>query len=129
MGVFPMCPFPGNDHSIMPDSLVDGYYIEYAPLLRLMRGREWVLKPHVITVEKDMARANLFSVPGGWVIPVVYGREDRVKVRIQIRGPDRPGRLGIKIVQADRKADVRRICLPARHGIGEKEGVPLKIFP
>ena len=82
MGVFPMCPYPGNDHSIMPDTVVDRYYIDYAPLLRLLRGKKWVLKPHVIAIENDRAKVNLFETPAGYVIPVVYGKEGHVRVII-----------------------------------------------
>lgn len=91
MGVFPMCPFPANDHSIMPDTLVDGYYIDYAPLLRLLRGRKWVLKPHVISVEHNLAKVNLFETPDGYVIPIVYGRADHVRVMIDEGKLNRPG--------------------------------------
>ena len=83
MGVFPMCPYPANDHSIMPDSLVDSYYREYAPLMHLMRGREWVLKPHVVVVLDNLAKANLFKTPEGYVIPVVYGKTKQVSVTIK----------------------------------------------
>ncbi|MDP4249230.1 MAG: hypothetical protein Q8918_03865 [Bacteroidota bacterium] len=80
MGVFPMCPYPANDHSIRPDSAVDNYYVEYAPLLRLLQGRTWVLKPHVVSVENNLAKVNIFETPEGYVIPVVYGKADRIRV-------------------------------------------------
>ena len=71
MGVYPMAPFPGNDHSLSPGKWVDRYYLDYGPLLDAMRGKKWVLESHCIEV-KD-AKVNLFGVPGGWVIPVTFG--------------------------------------------------------
>ena len=82
MGVYPMCPYPANDHSIQPDSLVDGYYAAYGPLLRLLQGRTWVLKPHVIFIDNDLAKVNLFETPDGYVVPVVYGKAAVVRVTI-----------------------------------------------
>jgi len=82
MGVYPMCPYPANDHSIQPDSLVDGYYAAYGPLLRLLQGRTWVLKPHVISIDNDLAKVNLFETPDGYIVPVVYGKAAVVRVTI-----------------------------------------------
>jgi len=45
-----------------------------------MQGREWVLKPHVISAGDGLARVNLFKVKTGYSIPVVYGRKDKVEV-------------------------------------------------
>ena len=80
MGVFPMCPFPNNDHSISQSPDVDQFYLDYGPLMNLMQGREWVLKPHVIKASDDLARVNLFKVKGGYSIPVVYGRKNNIEV-------------------------------------------------
>jgi hypothetical protein len=73
MGVYPMVPFPTNDHSINPNPAAERYYLDYGPLLEAMRGKTWVLQPHCVEVVGDKARANLFAVPGGYVAPVVYG--------------------------------------------------------
>ena len=72
LGVFPMCPFPGNDHSLRPSAWVDKQYLDYGPLMILMRGKKWVLEPHVIRVPDANAKANIFEVPDGYIIPVVY---------------------------------------------------------
>lgn len=84
MGVYPMAPFPGNDHSLLPDEWVDKQYLDYGPLLSAMRGRKWVLEPHCLEVVKKLAKANLFKVPGGYVVPVVFGGKAE-KVTIYIR--------------------------------------------
>lgn len=81
LGVFPMCPFPGNDHSLRPSAWVDKQYLDYGRLMILMRGKKWVLEPHVIGVAGGSAKVNLFEVPEGYVIPVVYaGAGPNVKV-------------------------------------------------
>jgi hypothetical protein len=73
MGVFPMVPYPKNDHSITPDPWADQYYFDYGPLMAGLRGKTWVLEPHCIEVEGQEAKANLFAVPGGWVAPITFG--------------------------------------------------------
>jgi len=75
LGVYPMAPFPGNDHSIRPDEWTDRQYLDYGPLLALMKGKKWVLESHCIEVAENKAKANLFRVPGGYVIPVVFGKD------------------------------------------------------
>ena len=85
-----MCPFPGNDHSIHPDDEVDQLYLDYGPLMKLMQGRQWVLDAHAVAVENNLAKTNLFKIPGGYSIPVVYGEESRVRVKIaNIEGLDK----------------------------------------
>lgn len=82
MGVFPMCPFPENDHSIRPSDSVDRIYLDYGPLMKLMRERKWVLSPHVVSVKNNAAKANIFSTPDGYLIPVVYGKQQKIQVSI-----------------------------------------------
>jgi hypothetical protein len=73
MGVYPMVPYPKNDHSITPDPESDTEYLKYGPLMAAMRGKKWVLEPHCMEVENQAAKANLFTVPGGWVAPITFG--------------------------------------------------------
>lgn len=83
MGVFPTAPVTGNDHTIVPDPTTDSYYLQYGPLLNLLRGKKWVLESHVLQVENNAAKANLFKVPEGLVMPVVFATtENPVKVKI-----------------------------------------------
>jgi hypothetical protein len=74
LGVYPMAPFPGNDHSIHPDDWTDKQYLDYGPLLSLMRGKKWALEPHCVEVTEGAAKVNLFKVDKGYVIPVVFGK-------------------------------------------------------
>ena len=73
LGVFPMAPFPANDHSLQPGVWVDKQYLDYGPMLSLMKGKKWILEPHCIRVEGGEAKVNLFEVPEGWVVPVTFG--------------------------------------------------------
>ncbi|MEO6288686.1 MAG: hypothetical protein ABIO76_02125 [Ginsengibacter sp.] len=84
MGVFPMCPFPGNDHSVHPDEAVDKFYLDYGPLMQLMQERKWVLSPHVVGVKSNAAKANIFSIPGGYLIPVVYGKQQKIQLTVDL---------------------------------------------
>ncbi len=82
MGVYPMCPFPGNDHSIRPGELADKAYLDYGPLMRQMKHRRWVLTPNPVSVVEGWAKANLFAVDEGYLIPVVYASTPEVKLTI-----------------------------------------------
>ena len=87
MGVFPMAPFPGNDHSLPPSEWVDRQYLDYGPLMNAMRGRTWVLDPHAVEVGDGAAIANLFAVKGGWVAPIVFGgTKTNATVRLFVQG-------------------------------------------
>jgi hypothetical protein len=81
LGVFPMAPFPGNDHSLLPSVWVDKQYLDYGPLLRLLKGKRWVLEPHCVETPGGQAKVNLFEVPGGWIVPVTFApKEGQVTV-------------------------------------------------
>ncbi len=82
LGVFPMCPFPNNDHSIRPDPYVDKAYLDYGPLMIAMKGRKWIMEPHVISVKDNLAKANIFSIPKGFYIPVVYAEKGLSSVEV-----------------------------------------------
>jgi hypothetical protein len=83
LGVYPMAPFPMNDHSIESSAVADPMYIDYGPLLDAMRGKRWVLSPHCVQVEDRNAKVNAFQVPGGYAVPVVYGGNQK-SVRLRL---------------------------------------------
>lgn len=63
MGIFPMAPAPGNDHSVQPTPTLVNAYLEYGPLFKLMIGAEWALavsNPVIVKTEFESARANAF---------------------------------------------------------------------
>ena len=84
LGIYPMAPYPGNDHSIQPGEWAEKQYFDYGPLLDLMRGKKWVLAPHAVEVTAG-AKANLFQVPGGYVVPIMFGGANHEAV-VTIRG-------------------------------------------
>ena len=63
MGVFPMAPFPGNDHAITPSAFADGQYLRYGSMLKAMRGADWILDANPIRVSPSHAQVNAFVVP------------------------------------------------------------------
>jgi hypothetical protein len=73
LGVYPTAPYPWNNHCITPEPSADQAYLDYGPLLDAMRGKKWVLAPHCVQVAGEVAKANLFQVPGGYALPVVLG--------------------------------------------------------
>jgi len=85
MGAFLTAPVPGNDHTILPAPWVEAHYLDYGPLLDALRGKRWVLQPHAVEVQDRKAKANLFAVPGGFVVPVTFGGEEP-RVRVVLRG-------------------------------------------
>jgi hypothetical protein len=126
LGVFPMCPFPGNDHSLRPSEWVDKVYLDYGPLMTLMRGKKWVLEPHVVRVPDGDAKANLFEVAQGYVVPVVYaGSAGTVKVALRsskLFGGDfdaqvfHPGAAEPTPVVVTRESDGLTLDVPVKRG-------------
>jgi len=85
LGAFPTVPFPENDHTIRPSPTADAAYLAYGALFDALRGRRWVLLPDVVSVEGDVALANVFEVPGGFAVPVVLGGDSQ-SARVTLRG-------------------------------------------
>lgn len=82
MGASPMCPFPGNDHSIRPDEWVDQQYIDYGALIKSLNEREWVLSREPVRVVSEDAKANIFKVADSFVVPVVYAKTDKATIEV-----------------------------------------------
>jgi len=77
MGVYPMAPFPGNDHAIAPDPAAEAYYIQYGALFTALRGHKWLLRPHPFALECATVGcvANVFEFPGTSTLvwPIMFG--------------------------------------------------------
>ncbi len=71
---------------------MDRWYLDYGPLFETLRGRKWVLQPRAVEVKGGAAKANLFAVPGGYVVPVVFGGPaPQVEVTVRgLRGRSKP---------------------------------------
>jgi hypothetical protein len=74
MGAFLTVPFPGNDHTINPDSSIEKYYLDYGLMLQAIKGRQWVLSPNVVALKDGNAKANIFKVNEKIIIPVIHGQ-------------------------------------------------------
>lgn len=79
-GYFRSVPFPHNDHNSQPNAAQEALCLDYGPLFTELRGRTWVLTPHVISVASKDAIANMFEVDNGYVIPVVNGKTVTAKI-------------------------------------------------
>lgn len=135
MGVFPMAPFPGNDHSIQPDEWAERYYLDYGPLLDAMRGKRWVLHPHAVNVAGQRAKANMFQVADGFTIPVTFGSTFDL-VRLYVRAARdlaeaerpldwealHPGRDPPLSLVAAREGDAFTLDVPLRRGCAVVRG-------
>ena len=62
-----------------------------------MRGKKWVLRPHAVEVVGQKAKANLFEVPGGYVVPVTFGGKEPTAT-VVLRGlPQLAGQKGFRM--------------------------------
>ncbi|SEO32937.1 hypothetical protein SAMN05192574_10790 [Mucilaginibacter gossypiicola] len=86
LGAFLTAPYPGNDHCIQPDAWAEKYYTDYGPLLSAIKGREWLLIPHIVQVIDGPAKANAFKGNGKVIIPIVLGGSTS-KVPVIVRLP------------------------------------------
>jgi hypothetical protein len=74
LGIYPTAPYPWNNHCITPEPAADKLYLDYGPLLDAMRGKKWMLAPHCVQCSTPGVKVNLFQVPGGYVLPVTFGK-------------------------------------------------------
>ncbi len=85
LGAFPTVPYPGNDHTMLPTAWNERLYLDYGPLFNAMRGKKWVLTPGVVSVDDPAVKANVFEVPGGYLVFV--GLAHRLaRARVTLRG-------------------------------------------
>ncbi|WP_146398984.1 hypothetical protein [Planctomycetes bacterium CA13] len=84
LGAYPTAPYPLNNHTITPNARAETQYMDYGPLLDAIRGKTWVLFPHCVTVADETAKANLFEVPDGWVLPVTFASDQKI-VKVIVR--------------------------------------------
>jgi len=82
LGLYPTCPFPKQSHSISDDPWAEEQYLSYGHLLNAMKGKKWVLQDNVLSVEG--AKGNIFEVPDGYLIPIVFADTNGVKVTVSL---------------------------------------------
>jgi hypothetical protein len=104
LGVYPIAPYTSNNHCLAPSAegkaLADLYaklkagtvaakgpeaqLMAYGPLMAAYRGKKWVLAPHCVESPTAGVKVNLFRVPSGYALPVVFGHDTQtatVRVR------------------------------------------------
>ena len=92
LGVYPIAPYPENNHCITPSPSVEKLYRDYGRLLDAMRGKKWVLLPHFVRCGDPAMKVNAFWVPGGFVVPVTFGKGRARRSWFAARPPGRPVR-------------------------------------
>lgn len=125
LGVYPMAPFPKNDHSIQPTPWAEKQYLDYGPLFDSLRGKRWVLTPHIVEAVSQAAKVNFFEVESGYALPVTYaGSATTVEVllhgalarsRLTARAL-LPGREEHEAVSIHHEGDSVRLTVPVHRG-------------
>lgn len=82
LGAFLTVPYPGNDHTILPDESIETYYEDYGAMFSELKGRRWVLSPETFKLEEGDAKVNLFETDSTFVMPIVMGKSDDVIVAL-----------------------------------------------
>ena len=124
LGAYPMVPYPTDKHTIKPSRTADPFFLDYGPMFNAMQGRKWVLLPHVVEVENNTAKVNIFEVPDGYIIPVTFGG-DHKKAKVIVRNLPRksfkchvilPGVENWRVLKADIQRRVIKIDVPLERG-------------
>jgi hypothetical protein len=116
LGVYPTAPYPENDHTIADSPWAREQYLAYGALLDAMRGKRWVLQPHVVEVSGSTAKVNLFEIPGGFVLPVTFASAGTESVAVTLRQlpvPPRTATLSAEILHPGEEA-WRPLCTLTR---------------
>jgi hypothetical protein len=123
LGVFPTAPYTFNNHCINPEPKADQQYLDYGPLMDVMRGRKWVLTPHCVEAAEPGVKVNLFQTPRGYALPVTFaGKAATATIRIRhVAGLDE---LTAKVLQPGVEAPVT-VPAAVKDGVLELH-VPLK---
>jgi hypothetical protein len=93
MNVFPMAPFPDNDHAIDPSPAFDADYLRYGPFFNAIKRTSWVLDAEPIKLIPSHATAgmqtNALVTQNGttFIYPVVLGQLNASSVDVVITVP------------------------------------------
>ncbi|MDR1557946.1 MAG: hypothetical protein LBS88_13100 [Tannerellaceae bacterium] len=82
LGAFLTVPYPGNDHTILPNPETEKYYIDYGTMLKALKGKKWVLKPDVLKINKGEAKANIFENEESYQVIIALGQDERSSVSL-----------------------------------------------
>ena len=86
MAVFPMAPFPMNDHAINPGADVEAQYLQYGKMFESIRNTSWVLDARPIRVSPPHVKANAFKGNGGFLYPLVLAGNGTNLATVRLRG-------------------------------------------
>ena len=127
LGVFPTAPYPTNNHCIMPEPSSDLLYLDYGSLLNAMRGKKWVLTANCVETITSGVKVNLFEVPYGYALPVIFGGASESAV-VKVRGVSGLDKMKVTVIQpgADKEIPivgtyqngVLEIVVPLKRGCG-----------
>ena len=95
LGVQPMGPFVNQSHGVLPSTLHLQQFRDWSPLFKAIRGKQWYLAAHAVTVSgnpssNQTAKVNMFAVDPGslsqysYAIPVVMAGANASPVSISI---------------------------------------------
>lgn len=73
LGVYPMAPYPEANHSLEASAWADSVYADYGLMFQALKGKEWILKANVVSVENSHAKVNIFKTHDGIIVPVMMG--------------------------------------------------------
>eukprot|EP01060_Flectonema_neradi_P007492 TRINITY_DN1522_c4_g1_i1.p1 TRINITY_DN1522_c4_g1~~TRINITY_DN1522_c4_g1_i1.p1 ORF type:complete len:679 (+),score=122.11 TRINITY_DN1522_c4_g1_i1:735-2771(+) len=79
MRVFPMAPYPANDHSIRPGDVQNIYYLKYGQMFKILNGFNWEL---VDVITADGLRVNTFCNQSHLVAFVAHANVTTATVRL-----------------------------------------------
>lgn len=102
LGVYPMVPFPGNDHSIEPGSAIaNASYRAYGAMFAALRGTEWLLIARPVSVVVGTAKVNAFTstTTTEHVYAIVLAGASQPAVAISLNGL--PGQSAVASVSFD----------------------------
>jgi hypothetical protein len=128
LGAFLTVPYPGNDHCIIPDAWAEKYYADYGLLLQALKGREWIMSPHVVEVEDGWAKANVFKANDKIIIPVVLGGDTSqasviLRLPFSVLGTENltvkvlyPGEKDWQTLKTTKYAREMRLAVPLKRG-------------
>lgn len=113
MGVCPMAPFPGNDHSIDPSPTAQAAYAAYGGLFRAIAPKVWALLPHIVSVVNGTALGDAYAKVNAFIVPV-NGTTTSLIIPIVMAQPAN-GSVALNVTRADRVWGASPGGSPYRH--------------
>ncbi len=98
LGIYPMCPYPANDHGVKWDPIENRQpWLDYGAMMAAMKGKKWVMEPHCVEIAENTAQANMFETLEGWVVPITFGKAPQASVLLR-NMPFISGKLKVEVL-------------------------------